>query len=223
MSAHKKHGNWRWHRILKDVRNNQPNLWNFNKCPRWWLDSELDNAYDCVGKSKKTYSNAIVIVRCVYRAMRRYKIVRNVKNWNDLVLRVADRLSAHHMSYKRILIPGRETKKIKLLHDEFAAIPFAYISHMDVNFRYQRYIRKCKEEKQIVYEELKIWNIFYYEQIKTLFPGIPIMEAITLYKLRQTTIRNIEKDDYELYQCRQILRQIKRKIDESAKNHRSIA
>jgi hypothetical protein len=223
MSTYKRHGNWRWHRILKDVRNNQPNLWNFNKCPRWWLDSELDNAYDCVGKSKKTYSNLIVIVRCVYRAMRRYKIVRNVKNWNDLVLRVANRLSAHHMSYKRLLIGDRETKKIKLLNDEFEVCPFTYISHMDVNFRYQRYIRKCKEEKQIVYEALQVWNIYYYEQVKRLSPGIPIIEAIKIYKKRLTTARNIEKEDFELYQCKQILRQIKRKIDENTKNNRAIA
>lgn len=223
MNKYKAHGKWRWYRILNHVRNHQPSLWEYKECPRWWIDAELESAFSCVRISNENYKEAIVIGRCVYRAIRKHKIDQTVKNWNDLVLIVARRSNAHPSQYRHLLIEARDTKRIRLSTNEFEYRPCTYISHMHVDIRYVSYVEKCKAEKEIVYKSFKSSHHYYYEQIKTIFPGIPIMEAIKQYKQRQTIENKIRKQDYELYECRQILRQIKRKIDESAKNHRSIA
>jgi hypothetical protein len=223
MNKYKVHGKWRWYRILNHVRNNQLSLWEYKGCPKWWLDSEFENAYFCVQVSKVQYKESIVISRCVYRTMRRYKIEQTVKNWNDLVVIVKNRSGSHPAQYRHLLIEARDTKRIRLSKNEFDYFPCTYISHAQIYMRYESYVKKCKAEKQVVYEFFKYSYCYYYEQIKQLFPGIPILEAIKQYKKRQIIERKIEKENYELYECRQILRQIKRNIDESAKNHGSIA
>jgi hypothetical protein len=223
MKTYTTHGKWRWYRILNDVRKNNPYLWNGKECPRWWIDSEFENAYFCVRVSKVEYKESIVISRCVYRTMRRYKIEQTVKNWNDLVVIVKNRSGSHPSQYRHLLITARETKKIRLSKNEFDYFPCTYISHMHVHIRYVDYVRKCKAEKEIVYKSFKSSHHYHYEQIKRFSPGIPILEAIKQYKKRQTIENTIRKQDYELYECRQILRKIKRTIDENPQNHRSIA
>jgi hypothetical protein len=98
MSA-KKHGLWRFHYEAKRVEKHGA---------RWWIDEELpmvrrliESLHSGYG-GRWTYSNADAIVTCAFRYVRRFKVeCSTVRQWNELVAKIAGRCGYTHTSTMR--------------------------------------------------------------------------------------------------------------------------
>lgn len=148
----KVHGLWRFHRGIKQVQRTYETARNL----RWWVDEErfllldrYDTLFGTYWYRYAGYTHADAIVRCARRYIRMFAPqIRRVAEWNDLVLRIANRAEfTHHATINAVLIKHSLPRSlVRWFNDsDDTQRPWAYIEDQ-VRRRYER-IKEARQKR----------------------------------------------------------------------------
>ena len=198
---------------------------------RWWKDDEIDHAYRRVqmatgawlggGFVNAPYRKADIIMRCAARAMRRYKLKKDVKTWNMLCEKIGKRMSAHYRSLEVATFSARDARPkapIYFSNDDYK--PLLKRSGYEIRERLDRYVLFIKMRDKYT---CSCCNQIDETTDQTWYEKVPDDKLLGRYeklcKPCKKKISSIHKKWRESEELRKLINRQKRKLNESTKNN----